>query len=61
MKRMNGLVLALATTALMVTAAHAEQRPRDEIQAPRSQEVQAPRDRQDEIQAPRGGAQSPRR
>jgi hypothetical protein len=40
MKRMNAIALALATV-LMATAASAE-RP-DEIQAPRGQELQAPR------------------
>jgi len=53
MKRTNALAIALATM-LMATAAHAEQPPRDDTQAPRAQDVQAPRDRQDEIQAPRG-------
>ncbi|HEU4368435.1 MAG TPA: hypothetical protein VFV05_09440 [Methylomirabilota bacterium] len=49
----NALAIALATL-LTATAAHAEQPPRDDTQAPRAQEVQAPRDQQDEIQAPRG-------
>ena len=62
----------LVATALTATVASAEWTPRDEIQAPRSQdgqasrdrtdEMQAPRgDRPDEIQAPRGPGESPRR
>jgi len=43
----------LLATALTATVASAEWTPRDEIQAPRSQDVQAPRDRTDELQAPR--------
>ena len=53
MKRITGLVLTLATL-LATTAVVAAQLPRDEQQAPRGQEQQAPRDRQDELQAPRG-------
>jgi hypothetical protein len=61
MKRMNAFAIALATV-LMATAANAERPPRDHGQAPRGQDLQAPRDRQDETQAPRGQeAQSPRR
>ena len=43
----------LVATALTATVASAEWTPRDEIQAPRSQDVQASRDRTDEMQAPR--------
>ena len=47
-------VLGLATV-LMTTAAYADVQRPDAVQAPRSQEIQAPRaDRLDEIQAPRG-------
>jgi hypothetical protein len=42
MKRTNALVVALATV-MMTTAANAEQASREEIQAPRGQDVQAPR------------------
>ena len=44
----------LVATALTATVASAEWTPREKIQAPRGQDVQAPRDRTDEIQAPRG-------
>ena len=53
MRRTNALAIVLATT-LMATAAYAERSPIDDIQAPRGQDVQAPRDRTDEVQAPRG-------
>ena len=53
MTRTIAIAIALATV-LMSTAAYATSAPpRDEMQAPRGQDVQAPRD-QDEIQAPRG-------
>lgn len=53
MTRTIAVAIALATV-LMSTAAYATSvPPRDEMQAPRGQDVQAPRD-QDEIQAPRG-------
>ena len=60
MTRMIAVAVALATV-LMSTAAYATSvSPRDEGQAPRGQDVQAPRD-QDEIQAPRGqDVQAPR-
>jgi hypothetical protein len=51
MKRTNAFAIALATV-LIATAANAE-RPED-LQAPRGEELQAPRERLDEIQAPRG-------
>ena len=71
MKLASTLAIFVAT-ALTATVASDEWTPRDEIQAPRSQdgqasrdrtdEMQAPRgDRLDEIQAPRGQAESPRR
>ena len=44
----------LLATALTATAASADWTPRDDTQAPRSQDLQAPRDRTDEMQAPRG-------
>ena len=47
MKLASTLAIVLAT-ALTATAAHAEWTSRDEIQAPRSQAVQAPRDHIDE-------------
>jgi hypothetical protein len=53
MKRITGLAVTLAML-LATTAAIAAQLPRDDQQAPRAQEQQAPRDRQDELQAPRG-------
>ncbi|PYM90339.1 MAG: hypothetical protein DME04_23340 [Candidatus Rokuibacteriota bacterium] len=56
MKLVSTFAIALAT-ALIATAASAEWTPRDDIQAPRGQDVQAPRDRTDEIQAPRGDHQ----
>ncbi len=70
MKLASTFAIVLAT-ALMATAASAEWTPRDDIQAPRGQDLQAPRDRtdelqapradhQDELQAPRGQAESPR-
>ena len=53
MTRTIAVAIALATV-LMSTAAYATSvPPRDEMQAPRGQDVQAPRD-QDELQAPRG-------
>jgi hypothetical protein len=53
MTRTIAVAIALATV-LMSTAAYATSvSPRDDLQAPRGQDVQAPRD-QDEIQAPRG-------
>jgi hypothetical protein len=60
MTRTIAVAIAL-TTVLMSTAAYAASvSPRDEEQAPRGQDVQAPRD-QDEIQAPRGqDVQAPR-
>jgi hypothetical protein len=58
MKRSSALAIALAA-ALTATAAHAQQT-RDDLQAPRAQELQAPRG-QDDLQAPRGPASSPRR
>jgi hypothetical protein len=56
MTRTIAVAIALATV-LMSTAAYAtDPSPRGDEgqQAPRGQDVQAPRDRQDEIQAPRG-------
>ena len=59
MKRTHAVAIGLVTM-LMTTAAHAGRPDREEVQAPRGQEVQAPRD-QDEIQAPRGqDIQAPR-
>ena len=58
MKRMNAVAIALATM-LAASAAHAAPT-RDELQAPRAQDQQAPRD-QDDLQAPRGqDQQAPR-
>ena len=58
MKRTNALALAFAGV-LVATAASAAS-PRDDLQAPRSQDVQAPRDDQN-VQAPRGqDVQAPR-
>lgn len=51
MKRMNALAVGVAILST-ATLANAQQ-PREEIQAPRGQEIQAPRTH-DEIQAPRG-------
>lgn len=53
MKRWNAFAVALATV-LTTTAASADTPPRDDTQAPRGLELQAPRDRYDEVQAPRG-------
>jgi hypothetical protein len=57
----NAVAIALATV-LMAPAAHATSHHREEVQAPRSEDVQAPRG-QDNIQAPRGQDQveAPRR
>ena len=52
MKRTHAVAIGVVTM-LMTTVAHAGRPDREEVQAPRGQEVQAPRD-QDEIQAPRG-------
>ena len=52
MKRTNALAIALAGV-LMASAANAQRLPL-KLEAPRNQDVQAPRDRQEEIQAPRG-------
>jgi hypothetical protein len=52
MKRMSAFALAL-TAVLAAGVVNAAPPPPDEIQAPRDQEVQAPRG-QDEVQAPRG-------
>ena len=51
MKRMYALAISLALVST-ATLASAQQRPGEEIQAPRGQEIQAPRAQ--EIQAPRG-------
>ena len=51
MKRTAAAAIVLAT-ALLASAAHAE-RPA-EFQAPRVDEQQAPRNRQEDLQAPRG-------
>ena len=61
MTRTIAVAIALATV-LMSTAAYATYvSPRGEEQAPRGQDVQAPRNSQDEIQAPRGSTvMSPR-
>jgi len=54
MTRMIAVAIALATV-LMSTAAYAAYiAPHDDVQAPRGQDVQAPRVHQDELQAPRG-------
>ena len=53
MKRTHVLALGLATV-LMATAANAAPADREEVQAQRDQQVQAPRERPDEVQAPRG-------
>jgi hypothetical protein len=59
MKRTHAFAIAAATMLIATTAVAAEQRPRDEIQAPRDQHIQAPRDQ--EVQAPRGDEiQAPR-
>jgi hypothetical protein len=66
MKRTQAIAIGLATV-LMTTAAHAARPDREDVQAPRSDEVQAPRGqdmqapRSDEVQAPRGqDVQAPR-
>jgi len=65
MKLTNALAIALGI-ALTASAAHAAslqdvQEPRGQgVHATRDQEVQAPRDRNEDIQAPRGEMQSPR-
>ena len=54
MTRTIAVAIALATV-LMSTAAYATYvAPHDDVQAPRGQDVQAPRVHQDELQAPRG-------
>jgi len=54
MTRTIAVAIALATV-LMSTAAYAAYiAPHDDVQAPRGQDVQAPRVHQDELQAPRG-------
>ena len=54
MTRTIALAIALSTV-LMSTAAYAAYvTPHDDVQAPRGQDVQAPRGLQDELQAPRG-------
>ena len=52
MKRTSALAIFLGTTLLAGVASAAP--PFEDIQAPRSIEVQAPRDRSEDIQAPRG-------
>ena len=51
MKRTNAIALAFAGVLIATTASASS--PRDGLQAPRGQDVQAPRDDQD-VQAPRG-------
>ena len=54
MTRTIAVAIALATV-LMSTAAYAAYvAPHEDVQAPRGQDVQAPRVHQDELQAPRG-------
>ena len=54
MTRTIAVAMALASV-LVSTAAYATYiDSRDTVQAPRGQDVQAPRGRQDEVQAPRG-------
>ncbi len=51
---MTRTIAVAIATVLMSSAAYATSvSPRDDVQAPRGQDVQVPRD-QDEIQAPRG-------
>jgi hypothetical protein len=52
MIRRNVFVMALGAALLMAADAHAG--PRDDIQAPRAQDVQAPRGDNEDLQAPRG-------
>ncbi|MGH7304001.1 MAG: hypothetical protein ACRELZ_11960 [Candidatus Rokuibacteriota bacterium] len=53
MKRTTTLAIVLGTT-LLAGVARAAPKPSEDIQAPRSGEIQAPRDRNEDIQAPRG-------
>jgi len=53
MKRTTALAIFLGT-ALLAGIASASPKPSEDIQAPRRAEVQAPRDRSEDIQAPRG-------
>jgi phage repressor protein C with HTH and peptisase S24 domain len=55
MNRKNAFAIALAATLLTATGAQAQSYPpRDETQAPRGQDVQAPRQDNEDVQAPRG-------
>jgi hypothetical protein len=55
MNRKNAFALALAATLLTAAGAQAQSySPRDETQAPRGQDVQAPRQDTEDVQAPRG-------
>jgi hypothetical protein len=53
MTKRNAFAITLATL-LAASGASAEPPPRDDSQAPRAQEQQAPREHLDEVQAPRG-------
>lgn len=53
MKRTTTLAIFLGTS-LLAGVASAAPKPSEDIQAPRNVEIQAPRDRNEDIQAPRG-------
>jgi hypothetical protein len=55
MNRKNAFAIALAATLLTAAGAQAQSYPpRDDTQAPRGQDVQAPRQDNENVQAPRG-------
>jgi hypothetical protein len=55
MNRKNVFAIALAATLLTAAGAQAQSYPpRDDTQAPRGQEMQAPRQDNEDVQAPRG-------
>jgi hypothetical protein len=60
----NAFATALAATLLMATGAQAQSYPpREDVQAPRTQDVQSPRGDNEDLQAPRGShrdVQTPR-